>query len=208
MRKRYNNQLAIASVLVAISLASSLEVDAKAFVANTSVVSFDDAKIHYDVNIKRTMQEEAPNQDTWVSLQVPTKQSSFKAQESFTVFKNPNTMQYKMQHDGKAWTDKDGFRRYGDEGYYMVAMGSYYTPKCGTILRITFDTGNTIMVISGDQKANIHTDSKNQKALNDSILEFIVDLNKISETCRIRGDMSFAAGNNLKGHITSIERLG
>ena len=148
------------------------------------------------------------NKNVWVSLQVPKIQSSFKAQESHTVFNLPNTLQYKLQYDGNAWTDEYGFRRYGEEGYYMVAMGSYYTPKCGEILRITLVTGYTFEVISGDVKADVHTDINNQKCLvSNSLLEFIVDMNVLSTELKKMGDMSYTPNSLMKGKITKIERL-
>lgn len=152
-------------------------------------------------------EKEIPKEN-WEPLSVPAGTTSFKAQESYTIFKNASTKQYQLQHDGKAWTDVDGFRRYGTEGYYMVAMGSYYNKQCGTILKITLDSGRTFKVITGDQKADIHTDTKNQYCkLNNSVLEFIVDMRKINTTCKRRGDMSFAPNSSMEGNIVKIERL-
>ena len=140
----------------------------------------------------------------WESLAVPSAARAFKAQESYRALTNKTSMQYEMQR--KAWTDSDGFRRYGDEGYYMVAMGSYYVPNCGTVLRVTLDTGKTFMAIGGDQKADCHTDAKNQYCLgNGSLVEFIVDLDKINSESRKRGDMSYSAGMN--GKVVKVERL-
>ena len=159
------------------------------------------------VEVKEKEKEETPKEQ-WESLSVPTGNTSFKAQESHTIFKNAKTKQYQLQHDGKAWTDVDGFRRYGSEGYYMVAMGSYYNKQCGTILRITLDSGRTFKVITGDQKSDIHTDARNQYCkLNNSVLEFIVDMRKINTTCKRRGDMSFAPNSSMEGNIVKIERL-
>lgn len=150
---------------------------------------------------------EAPTEEgRWEAMEVPSGCTSFKAQESFKVLTNPSTRQYQMQHDGKAWTDEAGFRRYGEDGHYMVAMGSYYNPVCGTVLRVTLESGKVFTVITGDQKANVHTDSRNQYCLrNGSVLEFIVDLSKINSTSRRRGDMSWSSG--MEGNITKIERL-
>ena len=90
----------------------------------------------------------------------------------------------------------------------MVAMGSYYTPKCGEILRITLETGYTFEVISGDVKADVHTDINNQKCLvSNSLLEFIVDMNVLSTELKKMGDMSYTPNSLMKGKITKIERL-
>lgn len=140
----------------------------------------------------------------WESMTVPSAARVFKAQESFRALTNKNSTQYEMQR--KAWTDSDGFRRYGDEEYYMVAMGSYYAPHCGEVFRITLDSGKTFMAIAGDQKADCHTDAKNQYCLgNGSLVEFIVDLDKINSESRRRGDMSYSAG--MQGKVVKVERL-
>lgn len=143
----------------------------------------------------------------WEELEVPANNNEFKAQESFRVFDNPNTKQYQMQHSGNAWTDEDGFRRYGEEGYYMVAMGSYYTQQCGTILRVTLSSGRQIEVITGDQKSDLHTDAKHQMCKRtDSILEFIVDLEQVCNKAKISGDMSDAKYSDMSGKVIKIER--
>lgn len=151
--------------------------------------------------------EQIIEESNWYPLDVPKGNNSFKAQESFRVFRNPNTLQYKMQHCKEVWTDSDGFRRYGEEGYYMVALGSYYNQKCGTILRVTLENGQQFMVITGDQKSDLHTDAKHQccKRTN-SILEFIVDLNAVSPDARRSGDMSDAVNIDMRGSVVKIEK--
>ena len=140
----------------------------------------------------------------WEDLEVPSGARDFKAQESYRALKNPGTRQWQLQQE--AWTDEAGFRRWGSDGHYMVAMGSYYVPSCGEILRITLDSGKTFTAVAGDQKANQHTDSKNQYCKqNGSLVEFIVDLDRISKESRRRGDMSFSSG--MRGKIVRVERL-
>lgn len=143
-------------------------------------------------------------QELWQSMDVPSGDHSFKAQESFRVFQNPKTMQWQMQQ--KAWTDENGFRRYGEEGHYMVAVGSYYASECGTVLRFTLENGKQFTAVVGDQKDDRHTDGRNQYCMqNGSLVEFIVDLDRISDYSRRRGDMSFSGG--MEGKVVRVERM-
>lgn len=120
------------------------------------------------------------------------------------MFKNPQTKQWQLQQ--KAWADKNGFRRYGEEGHYMVAVGSYYAAGCGTVLRFTLENSKQFTAIVGDQKSDMHTDAKNQYCMtNGSLVEFIVDLDKINNYSRVMGDMSFSAG--MEGRVVKVERL-
>lgn len=142
--------------------------------------------------------------EVWQSMAVPSGDHSFKAQESWKALQKCNSVQYQMQQ--KAWTDENGFRRFGEEGYYMVAVGSYYASGCGEVLRFTLDSGRQFVAIVGDLKADVDTDAGNQYCMhNGSLVEFIVDLNCISAEARRRGDMSFSAG--MQGKIVKVERM-
>lgn len=132
---------------------------------------------------------------------IPTAATSFKAWMSYRAITSKRSDQWKLQQ--KAWTDSDGFRRYGDEGYYMVALGTYYAERCGKVFDITFESGTTIRCIVGDIKANVHTDELNQHR-NGNVVEFIVDGRAISNTCKRMGDMSYAASIDLTGKPTRI----
>ena len=57
--------------------------------------------------------------------------------------------------------------------------------------------------IAGDVKSDLHTDTKHQHK-NGNIVEFIVDTQEISKTCKKMGDMSYAG---LNGKIKSIEKV-
>ena len=108
--------------------------------------------------------------------------------------------QFEMQK--QAWTDDNGFRRYGKA--YMVAMGSYYG-NVGDIFKITLSSGDVFFVIKGDEKANKDTDSLHMREKDSgNVLEFIVDTKKISKTSMLMGDMSYSG---LSGPINKIEAV-
>lgn len=138
--------------------------------------------------------------------EVPTDiDTSFKAFMDYRTITDKSSEQYKMQQN--AWTGIDGVRRCGDD--ICVAMGTYYTDKCGARFEITLDTGKVFNVIVADIKDNAHTNSTNQYSLHCNgekgcVLEFIVDENEIGETAQLLGDISC---NNFEGEIVSIVEL-
>lgn len=137
------------------------------------------------------------------SLDVPTDENANKGIKTYMSYKaitSPSSTQYAMQQD--AWTDENGFRRYGD--YYMVALGTFYAKSCGETFLITLDSGISFKVITGDIKADKDTDSLHQHR-NGNIVEFIVDSNVIPRMCRVMGDMSYT--NNFSGKIAAIDRI-
>ena len=106
--------------------------------------------------------------------------------------------QYALLHDKKA-ESKDGFRMV--DGYYCVAMGSFYGKQIGTKYYIDLANGKRIRCILGDQKSNKHTDSNHQYAVkNKDIIEFIVDNIKLSG-----GDISSVPG--FEGKIVRIRKI-
>lgn len=135
-------------------------------------------------------------------LDVPTEiKTSQKTYMDYRTITSPSSKQYALQQD--AWTDEYGFRRYED--YYMIALGTFYTgDSCGKVFRITLDTGVSFMAITGDIKADIHTDAMNQHR-NGNVVEFIVDTDALSDTCKQMGDMSYANECMFSGNIESIE---
>lgn len=135
---------------------------------------------------------------------IPSEATSFKAWMPYAAITCKSSKQWELQQD--AWTDKDGFRRYGDDGLYMVALGTYYAEECGKVFDITFESGTTIRCIVGDIKADCHTDELHQHR-NGNVVEFIVDGKAISKTCKRMGDMSYAEGVNLKGKPIQIEEV-
>lgn len=133
----------------------------------------------------------------------PEEQTSFKAYMGYKTITDKNSPQYKMQQ--QAWTDENGLRRYGEEGYYMVAMGTYYAPKCGRVFRITLESGEQFTCIIGDIKSNVHTDATHRHR-DGNVIEFIVDTSKLSKTVKKTGDIS-SVSEQFEGKIKVMELL-
>ncbi len=145
-------------------------------------------------------------------MMVPSYDTSFKACMDYRTLTARSSDQYQLQHSPYVWTDAYGLRRYNDD--YIVAMGTYYTPRCGARFRVTFDTGNVITVLVGDIKADIHTDSLNQYSAvrnpdgslySANVLEFIADTTLLPKNVWIMGSVDVL--DHLAGNITAIEKI-
>lgn len=137
-----------------------------------------------------------------ISLEVPmddVSNTGFKAYMDYRALTNRASTQYSLQQD--AYTNEAGFRMY--DGYYMVALGTFYAQSAGEKFHIVLDSGVEFDVITGDIKSDAHTDSKHQHR-NGNIVEFIVDTKLISRECRVRGDMSYAG---FEGKILEIQLI-
>ena len=135
-------------------------------------------------------------------LDVPSAYSAntgFKSFMDYRTLTNRQSKQYALQQS--AYTDEQGFRRYN--GYYMIALGTYYTNGVGERFRITLEGGQSFLAITGDIKSDAHTDRLHQHR-GGNIVEFIVDRRHISSSCQRMGDMSYAG---FSGRIASIEKL-
>lgn len=145
----------------------------------------------------------APTDEETNMLDVPTNYTSnsgFKTYMDYRTLTSRSSTQYALQQD--ATTDLDtGIRMY--DGFYMIALGTYYAQSAGERFHITLTSGVEFDAITGDIKADVHTDELHQHC-NGNIVEFIVDTNVISNKCRTMGDMSYAG---FDGQILSIEKL-
>ena len=115
-----------------------------------------------------------------------TPKNSFKSYMSYKAISNKNSKQYKLQQ--KAITGTYGIRMVDNR--YCVALGSYYTHQIGQKVDLIMDDGTIIPCIVGDGKADIHTDSKNQKTQNGCISEFIVDISVLNKDAKRSGNIS------------------
>lgn len=140
---------------------------------------------------------------SYISFDVPTDYESntgFKAYMDYRAITSKRSLQYALQQE--AYTDPDtGIRMY--DGCYMVALGTFYAQQAGERFRITLEDGTAFNAITGDIKADAHTDANHQHR-NGSIVEFVVDTRTISQTCKRMGDMSYAG---FRGQIKSVEKL-
>ena len=133
--------------------------------------------------------------------------TSFKAYMDYRKITDEDSVQYEMQEN--AWTGLDGVRRIGDD--LCVAMGTYYSDKCGKRFKITLDTGKEFNVIISDIKDDKHTDETNRYTMHGEgdearacVVEFIVDVDEIGEKAKNLGDLSC---NNFEGEVVSVEEL-
>ena len=123
---------------------------------------------------------------------------STKTYMDYTTVTSQGSNQYHLLNSEKAYS-KDGFRMY--DGYYCIALGSYYGNQIGTKYYITLSNGNTLRCILGDQKSDRHTNDTHQYAVkNHDVVEFIVDKLALSG-----GDVSEIEG--FDGSIVSIKRI-
>jgi hypothetical protein len=138
-----------------------------------------------------------------VKMGLPSVSGSTKTYAYYTAVTAKSSPQYKLLNSDKCYTDdKTGIRMV--DGYYCIALGSYYGSTIGTKYIITLSTGKSFKAILCDQKANRHTDSNNQYAVqNKDIVEFYVEKGKIPSN--IRGD--YGTLEQFKGSIVSIEKI-
>lgn len=126
---------------------------------------------------------------------------SFKTYMDYRAIKSTTSKQYALQR--LAYTDPQGFRKFN--GYYLVAMGSFYTRMVGERFRITLESGRQIYVMIGDLKSDAHTNPTHQfMEANGNIVEFIMDVEKMDEKVKSSGSVSKL---DLQGAIVKIERI-
>ena len=148
----------------------------------------------------------------YTSLGTPTNvNTSFKTYMDWRCVTNIVSPQYKLIQEW-GWSDEHGFMRASgerdlgiEEDYYLIALGSYYGTTIGTKYRITTDTGNVFYGILADQKADAHTNSTNQYARNNDLVEFLVDTRYLRSDVKKMG--SAGVFGPLSGHITGVERI-
>ena len=130
-----------------------------------------------------------------VVCSVPDLPTDMKHYTDYRTYNIKGTAQYDLQQ--LATTDELGFRRYNND--YIVAMGSFYTSEVGDRFYIHQTNDVSYTVITGDQKADIHTDPTNMYApcinYNDeecaNVLEFIIDERVMENNCLNYGSVSY-----------------
>lgn len=162
----------------------------------------------------------------YTELGVPNINSSYKTWMDYGTITAKGSPQYKYIGDW-CWVDWEGFVRCNGErdlgiedDYYAVALGSYYGSTIGTKYRVTLNSGNVIYCVLCDQKANCDTNSTNQYAYHNDILEFVVNTtsrkNKkqwipgcgdhyLNRKVMQMGDANYYTP--LNGTVTKIERI-
>lgn len=126
---------------------------------------------------------------------------SFKAWEDKLSITDKTSAQYALIL--KSETNPYGFVCY--DGYYLVAMGTYYAHNIGDKFIVCFDNCVSIPVMIGDVKADKDTVDGMYCIHNGSIIEFIIDKSVMKKEYWIQGDLSCLG---FEGKITMIRRVG
>lgn len=133
---------------------------------------------------------------------VPDIDSDFKSYMDYRAITNTHSEQYQLQKVSS--TDENGLRVHN--GYYLIALGTYYSSNVGDKFKITLDTGEELLCEVGDIKADSSTDETNRYVeCNGNIVEFIVDTKKLPKEVRLMGTVSVIDG--FEGSVESIEKL-
>ena len=161
-----------------------------------------------------TMSAKAVNV-TYTNMGVPNIQSYFKTWMDYRCITDKSSPQYNLVNNVNhnwIYTDEEGFlRAIGEtdlgipEDYYVIALGSYYGTTITNKYKITMDTGRVFYGILGDQKADIHTNSTNQYARNNDVVEFIVDSRILNKKVKQHGSANVYMP--LNGNIAKIEKI-
>ena len=117
--------------------------------------------------------------------------NTIKSYMDYKFITSKSSDQYKLQ-EALAYTGEYGLRMVN--GRYCIAVGSYYTTKIGQYLDIELENGKVIKAILADCKADIHTDITNRINPNGSVIEFVVETEKLDHMARIMGDISYVNG--------------
>lgn len=120
----------------------------------------------------------------------------------YTAVTATSSPQYKLLNSDECYTDEETGIRMVD-GYYCIALGSFYGTKIGTKYRITLEGDKVLNCILCDQKANVHTDENHQYAVqNKDIMEFYIEKSFLPRG--ISGDYGHL--KQFSGKIVSIEQ--
>jgi len=162
----------------------------------------------YKAKVKTATTESAFGKEkkakTLKKMGLPSVSGKTKTYAYYTAVTSRSSPQYKLLRSEECYTDEETGIRMVDD-CYCVALGSYYGTKIGTKYKITFSNGNTIKVILCDQKANRHTDSKHQYAVNNKdIVEFYVERSMMPRSIRNRGNYGLLS--QFSGSVVSIEK--
>lgn len=130
--------------------------------------------------------------------------------EHYLINWNRGTTQYRIFNSGNVYTDPYGFAKYRNEDGtedYIIALGSYFG-KTGNRYRITFDNGTALTFLKGDAKADCDTDPSGMyDKRNYSVIEFLVDQNRLDRAARYSGNCGKCSSGLFNGKIVKIELI-
>lgn len=174
----------------------------------TEEVEIISAEVEPSVSTSRGKNEEEEQQ--FVSMSLPDYDTSFKAYMDYRCITNTASKQYELQQ--KAETDEQGLRKYRD--YYLIGLGTYYANSVGEKFRITLENNKVFYAMTGDIKADIHTDKNNMYSpvydsngtfISANVVEFIVDTKAMDRKTKLSG--SIGTYENFSGNIVKIEKI-
>lgn len=148
--------------------------------------------------------------------------SSFQPYMDYRCVTNRKSPAYGVVHSESSYTDGYGMRRYKvDAGEfnidgkddYVIALGTFYKEKgtAGSRYLIVTTTG-MYTAITGDEKADKDTDSKNMFSLHKNgscagIIEWIVDQRNLERSMRRAGTVTVGPIEELQGDILHIYKI-
>jgi hypothetical protein len=140
---------------------------------------------------------------------IPPIDTHFKAYMDYRTLTDESSLQWQIQ--ANAYTDEQGFRCIEDD--YIIAVGTYYSSKCGDRYRITLENGKVFTALIGDIKANHDTNQTNQyceitgddgELICGNVIEFIIDTDIMNKDILNDGtvcDLGF------EGNIVKLEKF-
>ena len=114
--------------------------------------------------------------------------NGFKSYMSYTTITNKSSSQKELQ--SIAYTGNYGIRMVEDR--YCIAIGTAFNSNIGDCVDLILKNGEVIKCVVADIKADEHTKEDNiTTKSNGCVSEFIVDTNKLDESVKKIGDVSF-----------------
>ena len=166
------------------------------------------------------------NNNTLVRHDLPDKYypgidfSSFQPYMSYTRITNKQSDAYHIVNSENCYTDELGFRRYktNDNQFtidgqddYVIALGTFYKQKGVVGNRYLIVTTNGMYTaITGDEKADIHTDRMNMFTNHNGkagIIEWIIDNSKLNAKTRRAGTATVGGPDVVQGEIIHIYEI-
>jgi len=148
----------------------------------------------------RVFLKSLPEVIEYEEFELPDGNHKFKSWLDEAAITNTHSRQY--AYTVLAGTEECGLLVFNN--CYCVAMGSFYG-DLGTEYRVTLDTGVQFNIIITERKADEHTDALHQYTKSDnSILEFIVDKDRLPKEIQLYGDISKI--DFFKGNIVKLEQ--
>lgn len=132
---------------------------------------------------------------------------SFKSFMDYRSVIDTTSKQYQLIYSGDIYVGSDGLL-YSEDGYIGVALGSAFG-DIGDKFIIKTDTGNKIKAIKLDSKADKDTVDGIYHKTDGSVVEFLVDTDKIEYSYPISYEMgSFNFESKFSGYVTSVTKVG